>query len=80
MSVKVKSYWDFVPLWITHRYTYENQIVENRWCPFTHEKKSEYKDAAIDKSYWHLYEKERSKLHPDDRENPIWNEEAKNNS
>jgi len=53
------------------------QIVENWWCPFEHDKKAEYKDSAIDKSYWHIYEKERSMLHPDDRENPIWNEESK---
>ena len=51
------------------------QIVENWWCPFEHDKKAGYKDSAIDKSYWHIYERERSMLHPDDRENPIWNEE-----
>ena len=39
-------------------------------------KKAEYKDAAIDKSYWHIYEAERSRLNPEDKDNPIWNEEA----
>lgn len=115
----IKSYWDFVPSWISFRYHYENQItyesgtnwthlryyrfywifncniycpmsiaafkymaylisiVENWWCPFDHDKKSEYKTSAIDKSYWHLYEKELNKLHPYDRENIIWNEDAK---
>lgn len=116
----LRSYWSFVPAWITHRYIYKDQIiyktdkswaslgsyrfywifncklycplsvalfrymayliqvVENWWCPFEHEKKSEYTESAVDRSFWHLYEKERSMLHPDDRENPIWNEEAQN--
>lgn len=52
------------------------RIVENWWCPFEHEKKEAYKCSSIDYSYWHIYEKERSKLHEDDREYPIWNEEA----
>ena len=115
----VKSYWDFVPAWISHRYTYDNQIiyksksswhnwrsyrffwifncklycpmsvalfkymaylvqiVENWWCPFEHDKKKDYGESAIDSSYWHIYETERAMLHEDDRENPIWNEDAK---
>ena len=118
-ATDVRPFRDFVPTWISHRYSYKDQIVyetdsswrnwrsyrfywifncklycplsvalfkymaylvqivENWWCPFEHDKKAEYKDVAIDKSYWHIYEKERSMLHPDDRENPIWNEEAK---
>jgi len=30
---KLKGYWDFVPPWATHRYTYETQIVPSdvRW-------------------------------------------------
>ncbi|WP_345984429.1 hypothetical protein WCX49_07245 [Sulfurimonas sp. HSL-1656] len=50
------------------------KVVENWWCPFGHDKKPFYKDAAIDSSFWHIYPEERAKLHPDDRENPIWNE------
>jgi len=118
-ATDVRPFRDFVPTWISHRYSYKNQIVyetdsswrnwrshrfycifycklycplsvalfkymaylvqivENWWCPFEHDKKAEYSDAALDKSYWHIYERERSRLHPDDRENPIWNEEAK---
>jgi hypothetical protein len=49
-------------------------IVENWWCPFAHNKKQEYAEAAIDKSYWHLHAQERERLHPDDCDNPIWNE------
>ena len=52
------------------------RIVENCWCPFAHEKKEEYQGSSIDYSYWHIDEKERSKLHENDRDNPIWNEEA----
>ena len=116
----IRSYWDFVPSWVSHRYNYDNQIVystetswhhfrafrwywilnckiycplsvalfrysaylvmivENWWCPFEHEKKPEYKDSSIDKSYWHLHEAELRKLHPDDKENSIWNEDSKN--
>lgn len=51
-------------------------IVENWWCPFGHDKKSEYAIAPIDQSYWHIFEKERNSLHPDDRNNPIWNDEV----
>lgn len=112
----IKSYWEFVPEWASHRYHYHNQItyvtgakwhnlrayrwywifncnlycplsvalfryvtylvkiVENWWCPFEHDKKCEYAEAAIDKSYWHLHEQEKEKLHPDDRDNPTWNQ------
>lgn len=116
--MEVKSYSDFVPSWVSHRYSYKNQItystetakfhfrafrwywifncklycpmsvalfryfaylvmiVENWWCPFTHDKKSEYVDAAIDKSYWHIHADELHKLNPEDRDNPVWNEDA----
>jgi len=57
--------------------TYLVKIVENWWCPFGHDKKTEYDEGAIDKSFWHLHEQERARLHPDDRENPMWNEDAK---
>lgn len=114
----IKSYWDFVPEWASHRYSNEDHIVlqmidlkfaqwckfrwywifnckiycplsvalfaymaylvrvvENWWCPFTHSFKDEYADARIDQSLWHLKEQDRSRLHPDDRDNPIWNDE-----
>ena len=120
---KLKSYWkDFVPNWVSHRYTRENQIVSDKpidrlkslayvaarskffwifncklycplsvallayvfylvkvveqwWCPFGHEKKYTYADAPIDKSFWHA-NGDVGLLHPDDRENPSWNEHA----
>ncbi len=113
----LRSYWDFVPAWISHRYRYDDQItyktgahwfaprryriywifnckiycplsvalfrylaylvmvVENWWCPFDHEKKGDYVEGAIDNSYWHLQPQEQELLHPDDRENPIWNQD-----
>jgi len=119
-GMNIKSYWDFVPNWASHRYKYTNQItyetgakwynlrahklywifncklycplsvalfsytaylvkiVENWWCPFEHDKKAEYQDGAIDKSYWHLHENEKQHLHPDDLNNPVWNEDTEN--
>ena len=117
-GMNLRSYWEFVPTWASHRYQYSNQItystgaawynlrarkfywifncklycplsvalfrymaylvkiVENWWCPFDHDRKCEYSEGAIDMSYWHLHAIEREKLHPDDRNNPIWNEAA----
>jgi hypothetical protein len=118
-AMNIRSYWEFVPAWASHRYSYHDQItystgaawynlrahkwywifncklycplsvglfvyaaylvkiVENWWCPFGHDRKQEYAGSAIDKSYWHLYEVEREKLHPDDLNNPVWNKDAK---
>jgi len=118
-AMNIRSYWDFVPAWISHRYRNDNQIiyttgstwynlrahrfywifncklycplsvalfryaaylvmiVENWWCPFSHDKKQEYVEGAIDKSYWHLHTQEQERLHPDDRDNPIWNKVSK---
>ena len=56
--------------------SYLVKIVENWWCPFYHDQKQTYADGAIDKSFWHLAPEELKKLHPDDRNNPIWNCEA----
>lgn len=117
-GMNIRPYWSFVPVWISHRYQYDNQItyhtettlfepqayrlywifnckvycpmsvalfrycaylvkiVENWWCPFHHDKKHEYIEGAIDQSYWHIHDEEKQMLHPDDRENPIWNDEA----
>ena len=117
----IRSYWEFVPDWVSHRYRYNSQIiyttgsswhtlrhyrwywifnckiycplsvalfryiaylvkvVENWWCPFEHNKKCEYTEGAVDQSYWHLHEQENNRLHPDDRDNPIWNEGAEAN-
>ncbi len=51
------------------------KIVENWWCPFAHNQKDHYREGAIDKSFWHLHPEERQRLHPEDRDNPIWNDE-----
>ena len=58
--------------------SYLVMIVENWWCPFTHDKKCDYAEARIDKSYWHLHLQEKEQLHPDDRNNSIWNIDAEN--
>jgi hypothetical protein len=55
-------------------HAYMVKIVENWWCPFTHEKKETYSNAKIDKSFWHLYPDDTAKLNPEDLENPIWND------
>lgn len=75
-----KWYWIFncklyCPLSVAlFRYmVYLVMIVENWWCPFAHDKKPDYTEAAIDKSYWHLHNAERNKLHKDDLNNPVWN-------
>jgi hypothetical protein len=52
------------------------RIVENWWCPFSHDKKAAYRDSSIDYSYWHIDAAKSAKLHEDDRENPIWNQDA----
>jgi len=55
--------------------SYLVKVVENWWCPFHHDKKENYADASIDQSFWHV-QPERVKLHKDDLENPIWNDEG----
>ncbi len=116
-ATNIKSFWDFLPNWKSHRYSYKTQIVnrdanrlsfwsrsksfwifnctaycpvsvafagwltylvkvvENWWCPFAHEHKDNYGDARIDYSYWHTAPS-IDQLHPMDRENPIWNQDA----
>ncbi len=116
-GMDIKSYSDFVPTWISHRYrnseqptinvswykfahyrlfwvlncklycplsvalfryaSYLVEIVENWWCPFGHDQKQEYEQAAIDKSFWHIDSEKQVKLNPDDEQNRIWNEEGK---
>lgn len=77
-----KFYWIFncklyCPLSVAlFRYAaYLVKIVENWWCPFDHDQKAEYSEGRIDQSYWHLHHREREKLHPDDLNNPTWNED-----
>ncbi len=117
----LKSYWDFVPTWISHRYQYKTQIiapkaswisfcrykffwifncklycplsvalfeygsylvkiVENWWCPFYHDKKDQYIDGAIDKSVWHMKPCNKTQLHTQDCDNPIWNDQQNESS
>ncbi|WP_243688154.1 hypothetical protein [Geotalea toluenoxydans] len=52
------------------------KIVENWWCPFAHDQKQDYVESAVDKSFWHVDPDELNKLHPDDKENRIWNEKG----
>lgn len=55
--------------------SYLVKVVENWWCPFFHDKKKYYSDAAIDQSFWHI-SPEKNKLHQDDLENSIWNDKG----
>lgn len=57
---------------------YMVKIVENWWCPFTHDKKEGYSNAKIDKSFWHVYPEDIVKLEKEDRDNPIWNDDQDN--
>jgi len=115
-GMNIKSYWEFVPEWVSHRYSNQDQptinisrfnlahykffwifnckhycplsvalfsyavylvkIVEIWWCPFKHDKKQNYGEAAIDKSFWHVDPEETKKLHAEDKNNPIWNEKG----
>lgn len=55
-------------------HAYLVKLVENWWCPFQHSRKNtNYRDGAIDKSFWHIYPEDIGKLDPADRDNPIWN-------
>ena len=55
--------------------SYLTKVVEIWWCPFGHAQKQNYAGSAIDASYWHV-SKDVAKLHPEDRDNPIWNKDA----
>jgi len=58
-------------------HTYLVKLVENWWCPFVHSRKeTNYREGAIDQSFWHIYPEEVVKLDPRDRDNPIWNVET----
>jgi hypothetical protein len=81
--VKIRWYWLFncalycpYSVGVCAWHTYLVKVVENWWCPFSHEKRNTYADAPVDKSFWHIFEKEAEKLHPDDLNNPIWNEDC----
>ncbi|MCW8918322.1 MAG: hypothetical protein OQL08_05855 [Gammaproteobacteria bacterium] len=56
--------------------SYLVKVVENWWCPFGHDKKAGYGEGAVDRSYWHLHLAEQERLHPEDRNNPLWNSAA----
>ena len=59
-------------------HAYMVKVVENWWCPFTHSKKENYMEGAIDKSFWHIYQEDIVKLNKEDLENPIWNQDFEN--
>jgi hypothetical protein len=50
------------------------KTVENFWCPFFHERKSDYAGSAIDQSFWHVLPENKAQLDPEDRDCAIWNE------
>ncbi len=53
-------------------HAYLVKVVENWWCPFTHDRKETYKNGSIDQSFWHIYPEDNAKLHEEDRDNPIF--------
>ncbi len=55
-------------------HAYLVKIVENWWCPFSHSRKDDYAEGAIDDSFWHIYPNEKIKLHEEDKNNPIFTE------
>ncbi len=55
-------------------HAYMVKVVENWWCPFGHSRKEDYANGAIDQSFWHIYPEDKSKLHADDKNNPIFTE------
>lgn len=56
--------------------SYLVKAVENWWCPFYHEKKSDYANASMDRSFWHTFLGWKKLLHPDDKDCPIWNDKS----
>ncbi len=50
--------------------SYLVKVVEVWWCPFHHSKKETY--VPISQSFWHLNKKNTDKMHPEDRNNPIF--------
>ncbi len=51
--------------------SYLVKVVEVWWCPFHHSKKDTY--VPISQSFWHLDREDTEKMHPDDRDNPMFN-------
>lgn len=59
-------------------HAYLVKLVENWWCPFYHgRKEAHYQEGTIDRSFWHISPVDVVKLDPQDRDNPIWNEAAR---
>lgn len=82
--VHYKTYWLFncklycpLSVGMLRYFVYLVKIVENWWCPFDHSRKQDYADAAIDMSFWHIRDKPKAMLNPQDRDNPIWNNSAR---
>ena len=77
-----KLFWIFNCTWycpssvaLFEWHAYLVKLVENWWCPFRHETKNSYDNASIDKSFWHIYPEDITKLEKEDIDNPIWNDE-----
>lgn len=78
-----KLYWFFNCTWycpvsvgLFEWHVYLVKLIENWWCPFSHNRKQGYESAKIDQSFWHIYPEDIQKLHKDDLENPIWNDQC----
>ena len=79
---RIRAFWVFncslycpISVAVLEWTTYLTKAVENWWCPFHHQKKENYATARLDYSYWHV-SRDVERLHPHDRDNPIWNHEA----
>lgn len=68
-GLNIRPYGSFVPAWVSHRYRYEDQI--------TFQTGTSRFQLQAQRWFWIFNcEAERRMLHPEDRDNPIWNDEA----
>jgi hypothetical protein len=81
---KLKIFWFYncgiycpLSIGLMDYFSYLVKIVENWWCPFYHDRKSTYANAPLDKSFWHAKPKELKKLHKNDQNCPIYDEDKK---
>jgi hypothetical protein len=80
--IRSRAFWLFNCTWycpvsvaVLEWNAYLVKAVENWWCPFHHSRKPNYDTSSLDLSFWHVSENVRQ-LHPDDRDNAIWNQPA----
>ena len=76
-SSRFRTFWLFNCTWycpisvaLLEWCSYLVKVVEVWWCPFHHSKKEDY--VPISQSFWHLNPKNKAKMHPEDRDNPMF--------